>query len=126
MLEQYLQSLLDAVESSRLVRASSVTLDRRTLYAGVVRGDVYFADGSHLHFRELVESNTEVLRHMYAYHYQDAAGGLIFRYDNTPHHPTLEGHPHHKHVGGETAVISAGPPQLGAVLQEIERSYRID
>jgi hypothetical protein len=126
LLEQYLQSLLDAVEASRLVRASSVTLDRRTLYAGVVRGDVYFADGSHLHFRELVESNAEIERQMYAYHYQDASGALVFRDDDTPHHPALEGYPHHKHVGDETIVTPAEPPQLSTVLQEIERSYRLD
>jgi hypothetical protein len=62
---------------------------------------------------------------MVAYHYQDVSGALIFRYDDTPHHPTLEGCPHHKHVGGETAVVPAEAPQLHTVLQEIERSYSL-
>jgi hypothetical protein len=64
-----------------------------------------------------------MLRHMYAYHYQDALGLLIFRYDDTAHHPALESYPHHKHVRSETTVIPAEPPQLRAVLQEIEQSY---
>jgi hypothetical protein len=123
LLDEYLRSLLEAVASSRLVRASSVTLDRRTLYAGVIRGDLYFADGSRLHFRELVESNAEILRRMYAYHYQDASGALVFRYDDTPHHPALETHPHHKHDGSEPNVHSAEPPSLAGVLLEIERVY---
>jgi hypothetical protein len=125
LLEQYLQSLLDAVASSRLVRASSVTLDRRTLYAGIVRGDLYFADGSRLHFRELVESDSGIVRHMYAYHYQDASGTLIFRYDDTPHHLTLQTCPHHKHAGSETNILPAEPPQLLSVLLEIEQAYSL-
>jgi hypothetical protein len=60
LIEAYLQSLLDAVAASPIVRASNVTLDRRTLHAGLIRGDLYFADGSRLHFRELVEVEVEL------------------------------------------------------------------
>ena len=48
MIEAYLQSLLDTVAASPLVRASNVTLDERTLHVGFIRGDLYFADGSRL------------------------------------------------------------------------------
>ncbi len=87
MIEAYLQSLLDAVAASPIVRASNVTLDKRTLYA---------------------------------YHYQAADAALIFRYDDTPHHPGLSTFPHHKHAGSETHVIPATPPDLPTVMQEIE------
>jgi hypothetical protein len=43
LIEAYLQSLLDVVAASPIVRASNVTLDKRTLYAGLIRGDLYFA-----------------------------------------------------------------------------------
>jgi hypothetical protein len=36
----------------------------------------------------------------YAYHLQDQAGKLVFRYDNEPHYPELATFPHHKHVSG--------------------------
>ena len=120
MIEAYLQSLLDVVAASPIVRASNVTLDKRTLYAGLIRGDLYFADGSRLHFRELVEVQVQVVRRMYSYHYQAADAALIFRYDDTPHHPDLSTFPHHKHAGSETHVIPATPPDLPTVLQEIE------
>ena len=68
MIEAYLQSLLDAIAASPIVRASNVTLDKRTLYAGLIRGDLYFADGSRLHFRELVEVQAQVTRGMYTQH----------------------------------------------------------
>jgi len=120
LIEAYLQSLLDAIAESPIVRASNVTLDKRTLRAGLIRGDLYFADGSRLHFRELVEVQAQVVRRMYSYHYQDADAAVIFRYDDTPHHPGLSNFPNHKHVGNETHVIPATPPDLSAVLREIE------
>ena len=120
MIEAYLQSLLDAIAESPIVRASNITLDKRTLQVGFIRGDLYFADGSRLHFRELVEVQVQVVRRMYSYHYQDAGTALIFRYDDTPHHPGLSNFPHHKHVGSEAHVIPTTPPDLSAVLREIE------
>lgn len=64
MIEAYLQSLLDTIAASPIVRASNVTLDKRTLRVGLIRGDLYFADGSRLHFRELVEVQVQsVVRH---------------------------------------------------------------
>ena len=123
MIEAYLQSLLDAVAASPIVRASNITLDKRTLQVGFIRGDLYFADGSRLHFRELVEVQVQVVRRMYSYHYQDAEAALIFRYDDTPHHPSLSNFPHHKHAGSETDVIPATPPDLPTVLGEIEVIY---
>jgi len=80
LIEAYLQSLLDVVAASPIVRASNVALDKRTLYVGLIRGDLYFADGSRLHFRELVEVQVQVVRRMYSYHYQAADAALIFRY----------------------------------------------
>ena len=120
MIDAYLQSLLDAIAASPIVRASNIALDKRTLRAGLIRGDIYFADGSRLHFRELVEVQAQVVRRMYSYHYHDGDAALIFRYDDTPHHPALNGFPHHKHIGSEASVIAATPPDLPAVLREIE------
>jgi hypothetical protein len=63
---------------------------------------------------------------MYSYHYQDAKQTLVFRYDDTAHFPNLAGFPHRKHIGSPAQVISAEPPDLTAVLQEIENSYPLD
>jgi 2'-5' RNA ligase len=52
------------------------------------------------------------------YHYQDAAGNLIFRYDNAPHHSHLATFPAHKHIGDR--VVEAEPPELNEVLREID------
>lgn len=123
MIEAYLQSLLDSIAESPLVRTSNITLDKRAPYAGLIRGDLYLTNGSRLHFRELVEVQDQVIRRMYSYHYQAADNSLIFRYDDTPHHTGLPDFPHHKHDGDERNVISVAPPDLAAVLREIEAIY---
>ena len=55
----------------------------------------------------------------YRYHCQDQQNLLIFRYDSTPHFPSLSSFPHHKHLPGD--VIACEKPKLTEVLQEITR-----
>jgi hypothetical protein len=125
LIEQHFQSLLDAVAGSPIVHSSNVLLDKRTSRTGLIRGELVFTDGSALFFRELIEAQTGLLRHMYSYHHQKADGTLIFRYDDTPHFPGLPGFPHHKHTGHEASATPAPPTNLAAVLREIEASYNI-
>jgi hypothetical protein len=126
LLEAYFQGLLEAIAASPIVRLHDVTLDKRAPRAGLIRGDLYFADGSRLHFRELAAFQTDIVRLRYSYHYQRADNSLVFRYDDTAHYPDLPNFPHHKHVGDETAVVRASPPDLQAVLREIEATYPLD
>lgn len=125
MIDKYAQKLLDAVAASPIVRSSNISFDKRTLDAGLIRGELTFADDSCLHFRELVDTQARVIRIMYSFHYQRENGSLIFRYDDTPHFPTLPQFPHHKHIGSQTDVIPAQPPDLTTVLREIETLYPI-
>jgi hypothetical protein len=60
---------------------------------------------------------------MYSYHYQTADETLLFRYDDTPHFPDMATFPHHKHVAARDKVEPATPPDLKAVLLEIEQDY---
>jgi hypothetical protein len=68
-IEDYLQSLLTAAAASPIVNASNISLDKRTPRSGLVRGDLFFTDGSRLYFRELVEIQEDIVRLMYSYHY---------------------------------------------------------
>ncbi len=124
MIEAYVQILSNVIADSPITSTFNVTLDKRTPQVGLIRGEVHFVDGSCLHFRELVEvqSNATICR-MYSYHYQDADQTLVFRYDDTPHHPNLGTFPHHKHDGSESNILSAPAPGLTDVLREIETLY---
>ncbi|GBO51668.1 hypothetical protein APA_909 [Pseudanabaena sp. lw0831] len=52
----------------------------------------------------------------YRYHFQDGQNNLIFRYDNTPHFPSLSSFPHHKHLPDR--VISCDQPNIAMVIQD--------
>ena len=118
LIEEYFQSLVDALSASPVVASSDATLDKRGPRAGLIRGEARFVDRSRLNFSELVaDIQTAIVRTMYSFHYQNSKDELIFRYDDTPHHPEVTGFPHHKHNGEN--VLPTEPPTLEKVLKEI-------
>jgi hypothetical protein len=83
LIENYVQSLLNAAVDSPVVSSSSIVSNKRTNRTGIVRGDLYIIDGSLLNFRELVEIQETVIQLMYSYHYQKSSKQMLFRYDDT-------------------------------------------
>ena len=55
--------------------------------------EVQFNDGTLLYAREFVEP----AKRKYAFHWQTSSGTLLSRWDNAPHFPSLNTHPHHRH-----------------------------
>ncbi|MCB9422775.1 MAG: hypothetical protein H6667_23450 [Ardenticatenaceae bacterium] len=55
---------------------------------------VQLADGSRLHINEVwIEDELE----KYAYYWLTPAGEILQGWDNAPHHPEIDSHPHHTH-----------------------------
>jgi hypothetical protein len=52
----------------------------------------------------VLEASTIIIEN-YKFHWQDSQGRLIRRWDNAPHHPEVEGFPHHVHDGSEEDVV---------------------
>ena len=78
---------------------------------------VRFPSGYMLELNESVIGETGQLMHLgYRYHFQDKQNNLVFRYDNTPHFPGLEGFPHHKHLPDK--VAGAEEPSILKVIEE--------
>jgi hypothetical protein len=125
LIEDYFQQVAALIAASDIVHSSSLTYDKRSATIGFLRGDIYFLDGSLLHLREFVNVEHGIERYMYAYHYQRSNGALVFRYDNSPHFPTLSTFPHHKHESNETNVIASSAPELQTILAEIQRVISI-
>jgi len=96
----------------------SLQLDQRSSVRGFIDGTMQFHDGSQLIFREFLDATRNEPRLMYAYHYQDAAQQLVFRYDNAAHRPALP-QPAHRHT--LSGIEPASPPALAEVLDEILR-----
>jgi hypothetical protein len=118
-LPHYLIRLENVLCSRQDIEVETFEIEILTL--GVrVSGIVRFYDGSRLSIVEGLEVSRkqEFNRLDYKFHYQDAQGHLIFRYDNAPHHPYLDTFPAHKHI--KDKVVDAKPPDLNDVLAEID------
>ena len=115
----YFRYISGVLALARIVKSQDVHTEKRTPTEGYLRGDVFFKDGSRLHFRELVTTEPSAQRVSYTYHYQDADGRMVFRYDDADHFLKLSSAPHHKHIG-ENDVVAADAPDLQSVLKEIE------
>jgi len=76
-------------------------------------GRIVFYNGNILEFAESITPD----RARYRYHYMNADGALIFRYDNVPHHPGIATFPHHKHL--QDTVIESDQVNLRVVVEEV-------
>lgn len=92
-----------------------IHIDPRSNLRGFIAASLQFDDASE-HFREFVDMSQPAIRVMYAYHYQDKRGQLVFRYDNAAHKPRLS-QPDHKHTVNGVELSAA--PTLVQVLDEI-------
>jgi Family of unknown function (DUF6516) len=119
----YFRYASEILALTRMIKSQDVHTEKRTATEGFLRGDVLFKDDSRLHFRELVTTDPSVQLISYTYHYMNAEGTLIFRYDDSDHYLHLSTAPHHKHIG-EDNVIAASVPNLESVLKEIEELIR--
>jgi hypothetical protein len=77
---------------------------------------VLLRDGSELHTREFANETER----NYSFHWQTAAGELLARWDNAPHHRELPTHPDHKHV--PSSVEPTSDVALDDVLACIEHT----
>lgn len=95
--------------------------ERITDASGYLRARVELLDGSWLEFSEYFErlSDNTIQVLTYSYHWGRADGSLKTRWDNTPHHPSLAGFPHHVHDGATEEVQPGAGINIFAVLDRI-------
>jgi hypothetical protein len=87
---------------------------------GMLTFGLKFLDDSIFYFTATVDYSAGYPAHTnYSLHYQDKQGHCIFRYDNTPHYPSLAPFPQHKHLGKEERAVDAGLPSMRQVAREI-------
>ena len=65
-----------------------------------------------------------VTRLKYSYHWQNAGGDLLKRWDNVKHHPHLANAPHHVHLSDGSVSEDAETPDLIRLLSAIESCLR--
>ena len=98
----------DAVSSYVVIRRQITPAD------GKVRIRARLKDGSTLELFEYVapDAGGQAVRLEYSYHWQNAEGVLIHRWDAVPHHPQLPHTPHHVHMSDGSVEGVAEPLTL--------------
>lgn len=105
---------------ARLLRVEIERYEERvlSLERGNLRIRLRFSDNSLLEISEAIHvAGNAMVWLSYRYHYQKPDGSVIFRYDNTPHHPELSTHPEHKHL--KESVVGASRPAIEKVFEEV-------
>jgi len=119
----YLDALKERLLTDALVSSFEVVRERRAATDGHLRARLVLTDDSRLEFSEYVQRSPDdqIQVITYSYHWTDAGGDLVLRWDNTPHYPNLPGFPHHVHEGANGTVSAGQPVSLFIVLDEIAR-----
>lgn len=124
LVREYVAALQGLVTATPFVTATSLSYEERPPSAAVIKGNLVFADGSQLDFKEflLTQPMPRVIK--YGYHYRKGSR-LIFRCDNAndPAARNLPTFPHHKH--DPSGLHAAEQPSLNRVLQEIMSRLRL-
>jgi len=119
VIREFVSEIERAIDSSRIVLTSTTQkyLDpaEESVY---LKGRVTIIDASILEFAIFAISLDKTISiDKYRFHYMSNSGQMLFRYDNAPHHPELDSHPHHKHV--DDRITPSQMPSLKDVLNEI-------
>ena len=110
---------------ARIISLSKVEVERYeeevlSKERGNLRIRLRFLDNSLLEISEAIHISEVIYTWLsYRYHYQRSDGNIIFRYNNTPHHPDIVTHPEHKHIG--ESVVSAHRPDIETILLEAKK-----
>ncbi len=116
-IHNYLQQVREAIETFPGAQVERYRAELLTASRANLRIRLRLPDDSFLEISEALVVQEGTLSWLsYRYHWQDARGRLILRYDNAPHHPEVKNFSHHKHVE-ETVAPSERPALLGLLAE---------
>jgi len=117
----YLEDVARLLEGSGGFFQNAASITTHPDNTGLLRGVLSFApSGRRLSFflsAVPLDDYFALLR--YRFHFADADGELIFRYDNAPHYPGLPRFPMHKHRRGSVRPQGAMLPSIRNLVREI-------
>lgn len=124
---EHLEAVKERLLADPIVTGFQVRRERYTITDAHLRVRVAIIDGSRLEFSEYVErtpqDNVQVL--VYSYHWENAEGKMIRRWDNTPHFPNLPGFPHHVHDGDAGETLPGRAMDIFMVLDRIRKALSL-
>ena len=119
MIQKLVSEIEKTIDSTSIVLSSNIQKffgpGEETVY---LKGHVTIIDSSILEIALFaIESGGTLFLDKYRLHYMNSAGQMLFRYDNSPHHPEIDSHPHHKHTPDKISPSSI--PSFKDILNEI-------
>lgn len=108
-------------EFSNIIVSYSVSEYKRYGSAISLVAKVGFKNGSLLYIKDYLFLDG---KRKYSYHWQDAHGSLIARWDNSPHHKEIPTFPHHKHLTHD--VVESKERTVKDILKVIRDTINVD
>lgn len=102
-----------------IVGVERADFDRLSTHRAKIAFQLRFIDDSRLALKQTLDSAKcypDYLKYSYEYL---RAGRELFRYDNSPHHPEVSTHPHHKHTEPDQDPIASHRPSISDLFREI-------
>ena len=123
LIEQHFDTLELRLLQSPAIRAYQIIRREISLTDGKLRLKAVLSNDDILELFEYVATNSgKATLEKYSFHWQDAQGKLVRRWDNAPHFPHLPYAPHHIHQADGTVEGVATVPSALAALAEIEET----
>lgn len=119
---RYLDEIALALIASETISSYTVIRSWANTDDGYIRIRATLINGDFWEASEyFVVENDRIVSLDYRHQWMDGNRAVLRRrWDNTPHHPEVEGFPHHCHLGGETNVVPGEPLSLLQVLLLLE------
>jgi hypothetical protein len=119
VIQEFVAEIEKTIDSSSIVLLSNIQKyfgpGEETVY---LKGQITIIDSSTLEISIFATESSEKLSvDKYPLHYMNAGGQMVFRYDNSPHHPEIDSYPHHKHTPGK--IRPSKIPSIQDILNEI-------
>ena len=119
MIQKFVAEIERTIDSSSIVLFSHIQKyfgpGEETVY---LKGQITIIDSSTLEISIFInESSKKLSIDKYRFHYMNDSGQMVFRYDNSPHHPEIDSYPHHKHTPGK--IRPSKIPSIQDILNEI-------
>lgn len=123
MINKYFKEIENTISSfSNFIKTYSKTEKLYSENKGYICGKIVFTDNCMLIFMELIDIEKPA-KQKYSYHFVDSDTNLIFRYDNSEHHPDISSYPHHKHLPGDI-ILSKEPKFVDILIEIYNMKYR--
>mgnify|MGYP001134823819 CR=1 FL=1 len=123
LIAQYFDDIEARLIASPAIASYHVLRREVALSDGKLRVKATLSNGGTVELFEYVtEAAGQIMTRKYSFHWQNAQGNLVRRWDNAPHHKELANAPYHSHAADGAVQGTLGAMDMLKVIDEIEKS----